>query len=64
MTPNPHTKFEHNRPSRFRDTEARFGGISARARVQRFIYLLQFFVASNTRLAFKPQRHTDSAAVA
>ena len=29
-----------------------------------FIYLLQFFVASNTQLAFKPQRHTDSASVA
>ena len=25
MTPNPHTKFEHNRPSRFGDTEARCG---------------------------------------
>ena len=36
MTPNPHTKFEHNRPSRFRDTEARCEGISARAHVQRY----------------------------
>ena len=36
MTSNPHTKFEHNRPSRFRDTEARCGGISARAHVQRY----------------------------
>ena len=27
MTPNPHIKFEHNRLSRFRDTEARCGGI-------------------------------------
>ena len=26
MTTNSHTKFEHNRPSRFRDTEARCGG--------------------------------------
>ena len=32
VTPNPHTKFEHNRPSRSWDTEAR----SARAHVQRY----------------------------
>ena len=32
VTPNPHTKFEHNRPSRSWDTEVR----SARAHVQRY----------------------------
>ena len=32
VTHNPHTKFEHNRPSRSRDTEVR----SARAHVQRY----------------------------
>ena len=36
VTPIPHTKFEHNRPSRFRDTEARCGCISAHAHVQRY----------------------------
>ena len=38
MTSNPHTELEHNRPSRFRDTEARCGGISARAHVQSVVH--------------------------
>ena len=36
MTPNPHNKFEHNRPSRFRDTEARFGVSLPRAHLQSY----------------------------
>ena len=37
MTLNPHTKFERNRPSRFRDAEAQCGGVSTRAHVQRYL---------------------------